>query len=92
MTEKIRAALSKDTTINVPLWLVISVATGLVSGSWALALRVSTWESALDQTISVREMDRAWLEAERMNPGFKAPDMVEIRHRNKALSTSAKGG
>lgn len=75
-------SLSKDQIIPISLGLLIALITGIVM----LAFRVASWEAQLstfEHRLGYRwsfPMEReAQREAERINPGYKAPDITRIR-------------
>lgn len=88
MSAKRLFEITKDATIPISVGLLIA----LVLGVWALAYRVFSWEQRLDafeQNLGVvwsYPMEKqTWREVERLNPGFKIPDVVMIREENNSL-------
>lgn len=86
MSEKFKS-LSKDAVVPVSLGLLIC----LVAGVWTLAVRVLEWENRLDSfeaqlgsRWSYYMARQAWAEAEKLNEGFKAPDIKAIRDEYKS--------
>lgn len=76
------AAWTKDRVLPISFGMLIL----LISGVWALAMRVSTWEALLKEATSNRwtyPMAReSWLELSRMNPEIKIPNISAIRAEN----------
>lgn len=78
-------AISKEATVPIQLGLLIT----LIVGVFALSRAVSSWEQRLDDFerrfggIWTFQMTKdTWNKAEKMNPGFKSPDVSQIWQEN----------
>lgn len=73
--------LTKDRAIIVSLGTTIAALIAVATGTWGLAVEVATWKAMLKSTCTIHEVDAAWRDAEKLNPGFNAPDVMAIRKR-----------
>lgn len=75
-------AFTKDFQFQINLGLLLA----LVSGVFALAMRISQWERKLDEATTNRwtyTMEKeSWHEFARSNPDLKIPNIISIKNDN----------
>ena len=81
--------VNKQTIISFSLGLLITGMVAVATGTWALASavngfsqRLTNLERSVDYRWSYPMAKDAWREAEKLNEGFKAPDLKGIRADN----------